>query len=651
MWTFRPGYLGVTIAVIALLGGVLLGSLLNVSSHNETTTKYDYVSDITGLFDVSNEPQYIDFNPATNYTGYTNSVNDPENPTGLSYTASGLANNYRIPTRIPQESIGPSGTVNNNTNLPQADLNGKSPWSSRLNSAEYVHSNAFTSDVRDFKVASVYDWAVSVFGSLSNYSAITVTINIGAYTSPSTRAGFCATVSSDQELTRVFQFNTSPGDQTYNINPQDRTITRYVGNENTPYTYSMYDVYVCYGDADQAESYLSFGGGGSFDWNYSNDDTILSFTYTSRVTEAVQYDYLLPSAGVNNSAIKPFNTPISDYSTVWDNDTDSTQYDNVQINLLFGPSFNTGTFTLEDRNTAEYVTIGDNFIFINYGNNGTGGAGSGHWGVRLFGGTQAVDAGAFPAIMLAIINDSAGSNTRVDIYGVTQFTNYQDVQTSPSVLGTITLSNRASLDSLMFTAVETNSTIGINKALSWSVYSTRVFMDTFNAVLVDPSINLANYWPDMNSYRYAFQSFALYGDSITINGVTYPVVDQRITINNKAYVLDNFYLSFSEQGETSITFNNINKTVSLGETTDKTVSFSGYWGFTTGLYEGKTDFKKVYDWSIKLLGDNLNTIVLIALGLVAVLMLACKWLGMPFRMTDKIVLAGAGLFMVLLLVV
>lgn len=601
-----------------------MGSLLNVSSHNETTTKYDYVSDISGLFDVSNEPQYIDYNPATNYTGYTNYTPSPDNPTGINYTSSVLANNYRIPVRIPTETDGPSGTVDNNTSLPQVDTGGKTPASNRLATAEYIHSNPFQSFLSGFKVATVYDWAVATFGDLNNYSSIKLTVTIGDYTHPSTRGSFCSRFTMETGTTIDYNFHGSPGTNYYELNIQDLTITYYLGD--TPYQASMYETYLCYGDAEQIESYLGYSNG-SFEWQYSSDDTTLSFTYTSRVTEATQYDYLLPSAGVYTSSYAD--------RTVWDNDTANIDYDNQIIDIVFGPKFNNGTWAPMDTGTVFSVWPTDNPQPLQ---------------VAVVAGTFGVLNGApdspeydlpdFKAFMLRFQKTDTG--TDLTLFGVTSFTDYLNLSVGPVPLFTYSTPEVVSLDSLTFMS---------NGNISWSVYRTNVFMDTYGAVLVDPSINLANYWPDMSSYRYAFQSFALYGDSITINGVTYPVVDQTITINNKAYVLDNFYLSFSEQGETSITFNNINKTVSLGETTDKTVSFSGYWGFTTGLYEGQTDIKKVYDWSIKLLGDNLNTIVLIALGLVAVLMLACKWLGMPFRMTDKIVLAGAGLFMVLLLVV
>jgi hypothetical protein len=83
----------------------------------------------------------------------------------------------------------------------------------------------------------------------------------------------------------------------------------------------------------------------------------------------------------------------------------------------------------------------------------------------------------------------------------------------------------------------------------------------------------------------------------------------------------------------------------------KVLAFYGNWGFTMGLYEGVTSTKEVYDWNVKLLGDNLNTCVLIALGVLAVVTLACVWLKVGLKLTDKLVLGAGALILVMFLVV
>lgn len=623
MWTFKPGYLGVTIAVIALLGGVLLGSLLNVSSHDQSTTKYEYVSDISGLFDVSNEPQYIDFNPVTNYTGYTNATTDINDPSGVLFDHSTISNNYRMITKLGTTEAGPSGTVNRYSTYPTPTIEGLNTYYADI-SGYYSAYNNYTY-AYEFKYTTLYDMLRTHFGPLSQYSKIELNINWDS-SSMYNRAWISyGTMYSGGE----YRFNypqTSGGVMCskYVVDMSDLTVMGY-NSENRPWysiPHSIYEFYICYGQGT-TRTYVS---GSS---SYGTCD--LSLNYTSVVTYAPTYAYMVPSSGVTTSTAST--------QTIWDNDTATTNYDNRVIDILIGPTFNNGAWVPFANSVMVGITLNDStdpltVYFIRS-------TGANFVSVSTTGPSEGAEIGDFKAFMYRLEKTDTGVN--IAVYGVTSFTDYLNVQVGAVPLFTTSKTGDYSTDSLLFASVTGGA--------SWSIYNTKVFMDTYGAVLVDPSINLANYWPDMSSYRYAFQSFALYGDSVTINGVTYPVTNERITINDRQYKLNNFYLSFSEQGDTSITFKDVNKTVDLGPTVDKTVSFSGNWGFTTGLYEGQIDVKKVYDWSIKLLGDNLNTIVLISMALVAVLVLACRWLGMSFKMTDKIVLGGAGLFMLLLLVV
>ena len=175
MWTFKPGYLGVTIAVIALLGGVLLGSLLNVSSHDQSTTKYEYVSDISGLFDVSNEPQYIDFNPVTNYTGYTNATTDINDPSGVLFDHSTISNNYRMITKLGTTEAGPSDTVNIYSTYPTPTIEGLNTYYADI-SGYFSAYNNYTY-AYEFKYTTLYDMLRTHFGPLSQYSKIELNIN------------------------------------------------------------------------------------------------------------------------------------------------------------------------------------------------------------------------------------------------------------------------------------------------------------------------------------------------------------------------------------------------------------------------------------------------------------------------------------------
>lgn len=67
---FESGMLGFLIIVLAI-GGAIAGTIL-LSAEEQTydVTRYELVTDVTGLFDTDESPQYMDYDLAKNYTGY-----------------------------------------------------------------------------------------------------------------------------------------------------------------------------------------------------------------------------------------------------------------------------------------------------------------------------------------------------------------------------------------------------------------------------------------------------------------------------------------------------------------------------------------------------------------------------------------------------
>ena len=100
----RSGMLGVTVICIALAGALFGGYLAGVDTIEEPTIDYDYLADVSGLFDYDRSPNYIDFDSSTNYTGYFSPTTGdyfPENR--VDFTEYDGVNNYRI-NRAPAES-------------------------------------------------------------------------------------------------------------------------------------------------------------------------------------------------------------------------------------------------------------------------------------------------------------------------------------------------------------------------------------------------------------------------------------------------------------------------------------------------------------------------------------------------------------------
>lgn len=627
MWRFNSGYLGACAIAISILAGVLFGSIANVDTHTVNTTEYQYKTDITGLFDVSQEPQFIDYNPASNYTGYTNTVSNPSNPSGIEYTHTNVANNYRIQTSQPQAIAGPSGTINNNTNLPQYQfthegVNVPSRVVLGSNSPELVYTDYIrTGEVRGFKVSTMYDLVSYIFGDLTQYQTITLTIGAQSITAPTTRAGIgTASYWPQAGYYDILNQITAGSSRVFTIDPVNMTYS-YTPGPST-FTYSLYTSYVFYGNATQYETQIR-GSSTSTDTH----QTTLSLSYTSMVTRYGTYDYMLPA---NGTEISP-----SAQGTRWDNDQGTTNYDNNRIDVIFGPRFVNGEFVLNDSARGVAINVdkadGTPTRYTVYHENGK-------WYVNY------VSVGSFPAIMVSLYEQ------RLEVRPITSFIDYQNVTVvnEPVIDGVPWYTHN--LDFMTFTR-EYPGITDTGDNIAWSVYNTNVFMETYNAVMVDPSIDLADYWPDMDSYRFSINSVALYGETVTINGQTYQIENQAITINGRAYQLKNCYISYSKEGQTTITFNDVNRSVDLGETVDKTLSFGGNWGFSMGLYEGVASTKDVYDWDVSLFGDGLNTCVLIALGVLAIITLVCVWLRFGLKMTDKIIIGAGAVILIMLLVV
>jgi hypothetical protein len=149
---------------------------------------------------------------------------------------------------------------------------------------------------------------------------------------------------------------------------------------------------------------------------------------------------------------------------------------------------------------------------------------------------------------------------------------------------------------------------------TFSVTGTRVFLNTYGVVLFDPTINVADYFPQYEAVRLNFYSFALYGDSISLNGYTWPVVDGKVTIQyvngpdythytpdqdpqgavqSRTFTLNNVYVTW-DGNRASLTFVNDRFTIDVGPyaSGDKVVGFGGMWYFTTMLYEPTTVTEK-----------------------------------------------------------
>lgn len=574
---FKAGYLGFCVVVLALFGSVIAGLVLNVDKVETTTTAYDYVTDITGLFEFTDEPQYIEYAPASNYTGYTNTVNVNTNPTGISFSQTSVANNYRMPLTYTIANTGPSGTLNNSSNYTQAlaEMPTFNVFDANRPSAPSGYA-VLKSQLVPSKVVSLYDFAVANFGALSNYEKIIIDLTAPPVGYPIVDAFF-------NTITGALYQKSSYQVRTIEINCADLTYKAYRAGNNMPYSSgSLYNAGLFYGNATQTTTMWNLND--SYDV-ISNSELTLS--WTSTLYYPPTYAYMIPSAGVTLAE----NPNGGYFSTVWDNDT-TTAYDNVKVKIV-----------VELNDTGGLLV--DNLIVTR----------------DVF--------GDFPAVEITL----DALTQKAYVRPVVSFTNFVDYVVADGTIREIQTVINDPIDSIAFRPYDDRT------PLRWSVSGTTLFMDSYDAVMVDPTIDLTRYWPDMTSYRFWFQSFALVGESVTINGVTYDVDEnESITINGITERLRNVYISYDLNDNVTLTFANSNRSFDLGPAVDRIVSFDGIWYFTTGLYEGVESTEENYTWAGVFEG-NADTIIILGLGLVVVVGLAFSRAGQKFRLLDKVVIA------------
>lgn len=90
----RSGMLGMAVLTAAIVGTIILGWALSTDVYEEEVTRYNPLADITGEFDTERSPDYIEYDPISNYTGYYTAASNGYFD-GVNYTQSS-PNNYRL---------------------------------------------------------------------------------------------------------------------------------------------------------------------------------------------------------------------------------------------------------------------------------------------------------------------------------------------------------------------------------------------------------------------------------------------------------------------------------------------------------------------------------------------------------------------------
>lgn len=103
--------------VLALVLGLLGSWVLSLDVSERETIRYDFVTELTGVFETEQAPNYIEYNPSTNWTGY---YTDRETKyyAGVDATLTAQRNQYQV-NMAPTDEY--SGVIDLNTATSDAD--------------------------------------------------------------------------------------------------------------------------------------------------------------------------------------------------------------------------------------------------------------------------------------------------------------------------------------------------------------------------------------------------------------------------------------------------------------------------------------------------------------------------------------------------
>ena len=222
----------------------------------------------------------------------------------------------------------------------------------------------------------------------------------------------------------------------------------------------------------------------------------------------------------------------------------------------------------------------------------------------------------------------------------------------------------------------------------FEVVGTSTWLDTYGFVMVDPSLNIYDKFPDYDDIRLNLYSFAMHGDAATFNGWTFDMDNSKIVIHylpegpyyvngengerilqyreyNEVCIpeaddaqtieltLQNIYLTWEkihsenvDERKCYLTFVDDGMSFYLGHFTtgNLEISFEGVWYFTTALYEPYTAEETYFtmDWD-SWFNVSGNTFILMFIGgLIGVTALLSGIMRWNLELFDWLVVIGAG---------
>lgn len=560
------GIPGLIVAIVALFGAGLAGLALSAETVTEDVTIYNPVTDLGGLFSYSEEPEYIEYSPASNWTGYTEEINGTVTG-GITYTPSRLPNSYPI----KQTSVADSTTITLNKNvLTQSYPPGYDETSDFIR----VLTTNYNESVKNYiawpnmtTIKNLYD--STTLNAYKGYDLYRLDLTDGGPVLISMDAWTIR----EQDVFTVY-------------------TTDYIDADYLIYNRSA-DVVEAYNSSNQVIKLLSedvaalaYGG---IEQSTSDQDQTTTLEVQMQYYNAQDPVYIDTAAGV----------------TVPDQAWWSNGEANSRIDLLVR-----GNGTMDIRmNLLDDVgePSNDNWLWIRYQSTYTGKSITwgksylntiGYWEDTQNGSMSL--AAAWSSYMISV-DLTTGKMDVVPVY-FTTFRNY-----TLSDAGGVTIDIPASGSTTRLMNFADDSRVF---DLNFGIVGTAVWMDSYGVVMNNPSINVSNYF-DYPIYKVEFSGFTVTGDYVTVNSQQFVMEDGNIVIDGRTVRLKDLTV---EVGETTV-IRAGDVTADLGATTSQSIQFRGNWYFTAQLYEGEETTQDRVEWTPDIYTFTTNQTIAVYLGM------------------------------------
>ena len=601
--------MGALIVTIVLMGSIFLGFMTSIEKVPTTSIDYEYVTDGTSLFEYTQSPEYVDYSPNINYTHYTGSLAMAQGgtgsnfyTTGVDYTKADKVNQYRVFSEPIHETVSfnlssytYNSYVDNSTSSHKIFIGATEKT---VGGGTYYDGSVYTTAPKIITLKMLIDSDPDNFNQPGSNVVFkmdkTVWVMWGAnfqWTTFVSTAGTYIWAHTSESAC-----DAGPSQVNYEA--------RYIPSEGKVTLYEATTSKTVFTTTDPSQIYLIYGG-----------------TYTGP-------DGYAPTGIMEAQVDNP------DPATYMDVAQGVTKANSDKIYWTNGYELGKITMLLDGRNSTDskiYIQTetGRSLTILSYASGA---------GYRVYINGQYSDFGNWDLALLEI-DLQAGSFILRGVNDPTSMVDY-------------TASDYAVTGSF---APTTAKILRLVQGAGWkmSVNATTVYMDTYSTLMQDPHVNLSSYFSTAEYVRLNFDSVAYYGDSITINGTTYDVVDGKITVDigngrTRSFDLTNMLVTWEKDNHIYLSFTNSNTKLDLGETTSRTLSMDGDWYFDAAIYQGKEVVGSEYKWDAGTWSFTESGFYLIFLGLLILAACVIK-ATRGLDLLSIVILCGAGLIGFILL--